>query len=135
LIEYIGRDGEPEAMNIPALICDGCREQITDHGNIYWTVRWRERQRESSPLLASHKHPCYQVVEALIRHDYPLDEGWSGPLSNEADEFLTHLQNNFWHAFADDSAGTYHEHRLVQPRSEAPSDLIARLRSARASAG
>jgi hypothetical protein len=132
LIEYIGRSGEPEAMNVPALICDGCREQVTDHGNIYWSVRWRDGHRESSPLLVSHKHPCYRVVEAIVRNDYPLDAGWSGPLSSEAEDFLRHLENNFRRPFADDAAGTYHEHRLVQPRAEVTPRLMSRLRAYRA---
>lgn len=116
MIEYIARDGEPEAMTCPALICDACRTQVIGDGNIYWAVRYvASGQRQSSPLFVSHKYECSRAVDRIVETTYPFAEGWSGALTEEVNVFLRHLANNAEHAFADDPNGTYLDHDVVHP--------------------
>lgn len=116
MIEYIARDGEPEAMTCPAFICDACRRQVTGAGNIYWAVRYAAPgQRQSSPLFVSHKYECSRAVDQIVETTYPFAEGWSGALSNEIRVFLAQLNHNAEHAFADDPDGTYLDHDVVHP--------------------
>ncbi|WP_157239497.1 hypothetical protein [Catenuloplanes japonicus] len=113
MIEMVARDGPPEAMLCPAFICDACREQVVGSGNIYYRDRWVGDRRQSSPLFVSHKR-CARAVEAILDVFYPQSDGWMD-LCQEMRDFVKSLANNFTHAFADDTKGTYHNHDLVQP--------------------
>lgn len=111
VIEIIGRSGEPEAMNCPALICDGCRKQVTDSGVIVWGVTAGVEPRLSTPLYVAHKGRCDQAVQKGVETEYPEDT-WVW-LSEEADKFLSDLAGNFKRRFEDDKRGTFHEHRIA----------------------
>lgn len=113
MIEMIGRNGPPEAMICPALICDVCREQVADSGNVVYYVRYVEGERESSPLFVSHK-PHDRELRAVMEEAYPLADGWTSQW-DEAKYFMEHLVHNFTHPFADDADGEYLSHRLVLP--------------------
>lgn len=118
MIEILGRSGEPEAMNCPAIICDGCRKQITNSGNIVWGITIGVEPRLSTPLFAAHKGRCDRVVQAGLQDRYPGDQ-WVW-LWEEADHFLEYLNGNFRKPFADDPNGNYHEHRIALPGPQAP---------------
>jgi len=114
VIEYIGRDGPPEAMNCPAFICDVCNQQVVKHGNVMWgtTVGHDpadQPHRQTRPYI-THKDVCVRAFEAWFKRAYP------GPdwllLSDEINTFLQQLAHNFAHAFADDTEGTYLRHRV-----------------------
>ncbi len=112
MIEYIGRDGPPEAKNCPAFICDHCREQVVGSGNVTWCVTFGGGER-SSPIYVSHKQ-CARSVEAWLETIYPRRDGWM-VLWDEMRIFVQQLAYNASHAFADDAEGTYRSHSLALP--------------------
>lgn len=111
MIEIIARSGEPEAMNCPALICDACRKQVTDSGNIIWGTTIGVEPRLSTPLFVAHKGRCDQAVQQGLTTDYPGDE-WVW-LWEEAGKLLVDLAGNFKRRFEGDANGTFHEHRIA----------------------
>lgn len=117
MIEILGRSGEPEAMNCPAIICDACRQQITDSGNIIWGTTIGVEPPLSTPLFAAHKGRCDAALQAGLQDRYPGDQ-WAW-LWEEADHFLKYLSGNFKKPFADDPEGTYREHRIAFPGPQA----------------
>lgn len=117
MIEYIGRSGPPEAMNCPALICDTCREQVVDRGNVIWgcTLGDGNGGRRRTPLYVAHKGRCDRAFDLWFAKAYPREDGWI-QLWEEAADFMRQLAHNLTHAFADDTEGTYHQHHLVLPK-------------------
>lgn len=116
LIEYIGRSGPPEAMNCPALICDTCRKQVVGSGNVIWgSTAGSDGPRRSTPLYVAHKGRCDHAFEKWFAEAYPLADGWM-PLWEEAAVFMRQLAYNLTNAFADDTEGTYHPHKLALPK-------------------
>lgn len=113
MIEMIARSGNPEAMNCPALMCDACRKQVTDSGNIIWGTTIGIEPRAATPLFVAHKGHCDQVVSKGLEAQYPGDE-WVW-LWEEADHFLKYLAGNFTKPFSDDKDGTFHDHRIALP--------------------
>jgi hypothetical protein len=112
MIEIIARDGEPQALLCPALICEACREQVAGPGNIIWF--WRtDPEWQASPLFVAHKH-CNRKVEALLEPVYSFEQGWRRAW-REAKLFLDQLAHNFGNPFADDREGVYHDQVVVQP--------------------
>lgn len=114
MIEIVPRNGPPEAMNCPALICDACRKQVVGGGNILWVRRYVDDKPESSPLMAAHKGQCDQAVEAWLQEHYPTIDGWC-PLWEEAADFVRYLANNLAHSFAEDSDGAYLTQTIIAP--------------------
>lgn len=116
MIEYIGRSGPPEAMNCPALICDSCRKQVVERGNVIWgTTVGADGPRRSTPLYVAHKGRCDRAFDLWFAQAYPTDDGWI-QLWEEAETFMRQLAYNLTHAFADDPDGEYHPHRLQLPK-------------------
>lgn len=114
MIEIVIRDGPPEALTCAAFICDHCRGQVVKSGNVLYAVRHNVgQQRESSPLLVSHKE-CTRAVEMWLKARYPYEAGWLD-CWEEASHFVRHLVNNLTHSFADDSDGEYPSQRIVLP--------------------
>ncbi|RZU72000.1 hypothetical protein EV384_0339 [Micromonospora kangleipakensis] len=112
MIEIVARDGQPQALLCPALVCDVCRLQVAGPGNIVWYAR-TEPERQSSPMFVAHK-PCNRRLEAMLEPVYPRDKGWMG-LWEEADRFIAQLAHNSRHPFAEDPDGTYLDQVVVQP--------------------
>lgn len=117
VIEILGRSGEPEAMNCPVLICDACRKQVVDSGNIIWGSTVGVEPRLSTPLFVSHKGHCDQIVSKDLEEQYP-GEQWAW-LWEEAGHFLRYLAGNFKKPFSDDPDGTFHEHQIALPQGSA----------------
>lgn len=113
MIEMVSRSGQPEAMLCPALVCDTCRDQVTGHGNVLWSIR-HEPQWESSPLFVSHKGQCHRALKYRIAIEYPIAAGWS-QLWNEAGDFMRHLTHNAVQSFADDPDGSYRIVPVIHP--------------------
>jgi hypothetical protein len=114
MIEYVARNGPPEAMLCPALVCDSCRRQVTGEGNILWASRYvgnRDEGRQVTPMFVSHKGHCDQRVTAMMHRGWPPDDydapdanvgdGWSYSWE-EAETMLAQLAHNFTHPFAAD---------------------------------
>lgn len=128
MIEVVARDGEPEALLCPALICDACRKQVAGPGNLLWAVRRPEGgKRQSSPAFVAHKGRCDQVVKKILANLYPLADGWTEQW-DEAGSFLAYLTSNTSKPFADDPDGNYLDHELVQPGGQVLSNLQLRER-------
>ncbi|WP_405580713.1 hypothetical protein [Streptomyces sp. NBC_01092] len=122
MIEYLGRSGPPEAMNCPALICDTCREQVVDRGNVIWgTTAGADGPRRSTPLFVAHKGRCDRAFDLWFAQAYPAADGWL-QLWEEAAVFVGQLTHNLTHAFADDTDGEYHPHHLVLPKERERAD-------------
>lgn len=113
MIEILGRSGEPEAMNCPALICDACRKQVVDHGNILWGTTVGVEPRATTPLFVAHKGDCDVALSGSLEQQYPGDE-WVW-LWEEADHFLEYLNNNFKRALPEGPRVTYHDHQVAFP--------------------
>lgn len=119
MIEYVARSGPPEAMNCPAFICDACREQVVDQGIVTWaTTIVRDGApgpHQQSPIYVAHKGRCDRAVKLWIDQHYPAADGWID-LWDDLEDFVHQLTHNLANAFADDTDGTYHPHRLAHPK-------------------
>lgn len=115
MIEIVARNGPPEALLCAAFICDGCRQQVVREGNLLYVTRYVGEDRESSPLLVSHK-TCTLRVEVLLAHFYPSADGWLD-CSEEISDFIRHLTGNLRRSFASDQEGTYPGQHIVLPVS------------------
>ncbi|MFF1709277.1 hypothetical protein [Streptomyces sp. NPDC058268] len=121
MIEYVPRSGPPEAMNCPTVVCDACREQVVDQGNIIWlakVVRSDEATHEQSPLYAAHKGRCDRSLEAWLKKQHEQHEGQWILLWEELDDFLRQLSHNGANPFAADSEGTYHRAVIRHPKAD-----------------
>lgn len=114
MIEYIGRDGEPEASLCPAFICDACRQQITQ-GLVLHGATYENGHRYATPLHVACRGRCYQQVAAHFHNAYP---GMYGDLTEDIHTFVKHLTHNSTNAFTDDPEGTYHQHTIVMPGTD-----------------
>lgn len=113
MIEILGRSGEPEAMNCPAFICDACRKQVTNSGNIIWGVTVGVEPRLSTPLFVAHKGGCDVAVQRTLEERYSGDQ-WVW-LWEEGGHFIKYLTHNYTHSFDEDIDGTYHPQRVAFP--------------------
>ncbi|MFI7632416.1 hypothetical protein [Microbispora rosea] len=115
MIEIVARNGSPEAMLCPAFICDACRKQVMEAGNVIYAVRYPDQsERETSPLFVAHKGACDMAVQQWLAANYPVADGWSD-LWDEIDDFLAYLGGNFKRSFAEDADGQYVPHVVVMP--------------------
>lgn len=114
MIEMVSRSGPPEALLCPAFICDTCRQQVVNSGNVVYALRLEPR-RESSPLFVAHKGVCDRALESRLAERYPLDEGWT-ELWEELGVFVKQLAHNSTNPFTDDTEGTYRANTVVHPR-------------------
>ncbi|MER7953874.1 hypothetical protein [Streptomyces sp. NPDC096030] len=124
MIEFVPRNGSPEAINCPAFVCDACRKQIAGEGNIVWALKVRDSETETaeqSPLYAAHKGACDQALEAWLMSQY--DSQWV-PLWEEIGTFLKQLVHNTGRDFSQDSKGQYQQlvirHPASNPHSQVP---------------
>lgn len=99
------RNGPPEAMTCPAIVCDYCGGVITGEGNVEWCRRKSERTFVTSPFYFTHKGCSRQCTSVLRRH-YPHQEGWSAAW-RDIGEFLAQLSFNFEHSFENDEDASY----------------------------
>lgn len=109
MIEYIPRSGPPEAMVLPTVICDTCRRQVFDTGNIIWATRVMHdptEPREQSPIFASHKGACDAALEAWLQDQYRIEDNWITSWE-ELETFVTHLAANSKKDFSEDTKGEY----------------------------
>ncbi|MFC8065463.1 hypothetical protein [Streptomyces sp. NPDC057293] len=123
MIEYVPRSGPPEAMNCPAVVCDTCRKQVVGSGNIVWAykvIHGDDEVRQQSPLYAAHKGRCDQALDTWLKKQY--GSGWL-ILWEELDTFARQFQHNTANAFADDSAGEYHQLVIKQPNNDPHSKI------------
>lgn len=107
MIEFVPRNGPPEAMNCPAVVCDTCRKQVVDKGNIHWAVKVNhdnDELRQQSPTFAAHKGRCDRALEAWLRKQY--GDGWIY-LWEELGVWLRQLTHNIANDFDDDTEGEY----------------------------
>lgn len=116
MIEYVARDGPPEAMNCPAFICDICRKQVVGKGIVTWGTTVAHEgdggPHRQTPIYVAHKGRCGRALEVWFERTYPHDDGWMD-LWDDLDDFMRQLAYNLVNAFADDHEGTYRQHRLI----------------------
>lgn len=121
MIEYVARSGPPEAMNCPAFICDTCRKQVVAQGIVTWgTTIGRDGEpgpHRQSPIYVAHKGRCGRALETWFEKNYPAADGWID-MWDDLEDFVRQLANNLANAFADDTEGTYHQHKLTLPHKE-----------------
>lgn len=118
MIEIVPRNGPPEALTCPAVVCDVCRRQITDSGNILWAHKVVGDSGEppaQSPMYAAHKGNCDMAMEKWLKVQY--GQGWI-TLWEEADTFLQQLVHNFTRAFGEDTRGDYQRLIIQHPKSD-----------------
>jgi hypothetical protein len=120
MIEYIPRSGPPEAMILPAVICDTCRRQVAGSGNIVWATKVMHdpsETRQQSPLFAAHKGSCDQALDAWLTEQYRLEDHWI--LSwEELETFIRHLSANSKKDFSEDPQGEYHRFVIKVPSND-----------------
>ena len=123
MIEIVPRSGPPEAMNCPAVVCDTCRKQVVDKGNIVWaykSVYGTDEVRQQSPIYAAHKGACDRALDLWLKKQY--GEGWL-ILWEELGTFMRQLAHNAVNDFADDKKGEYHRLIIKQPATD-PHDAV-----------
>lgn len=88
MITTIVRNGPPEAMTCPAVICDHCGKPIHEQGNALWLSEYSEgSDRPRTTFAFTHKH---------CDHLFDRSGLW---FSEELDRFLEQLVYNFSHQF------------------------------------
>lgn len=123
MIEFVPFSGEPEAANCPAVVCDTCRKQVVEKGNIHWVVKVRIPEgepREQSPVFAAHKGKCDRALETWLRQQY--GEGWIY-LWDELGTFLRQLNFNVARDFEQDPEGEYHQTIIRQPKNNPHNEI------------
>jgi hypothetical protein len=91
MITYIERNGPPEAMSCPAILCDQCLKPITGHGNVMWLPDYDGDTYQVLALAHTHK----ECTAAFERTHHP-DRAWC---SEELDQWLAQIAHNFTHPF------------------------------------
>lgn len=123
MIEIVPRSGPPEALSCPAFVCDTCRKQVVDKGNIVWmlkVIHGDDETRRQSPLYVAHKGRCDQALDLWLKGEY--GDGWI-PMWEELGVFLKQLTHNAVNDFADDKKGEYHRLVIKQPGTD-PHDTV-----------
>ncbi|GAA0969921.1 hypothetical protein GCM10009555_017930 [Acrocarpospora macrocephala] len=118
MIEFVIRNGPPQALICPEFICDTCRKQVTASGNLLYARRTDPRQ--TSPVFVAHKGACDRALTKWLGTAYPEADGWHHSWE-EIQFFLSNLVHNFDHPYADDPDGEYLDHQLVLPLAGAKS--------------
>jgi hypothetical protein len=90
VITILHRNGPPEAMTCPAVICDHCGDPIHNDGNALWLTDQDDGRTFRITTAFVHK-ACDRAFEAT----HP-DGHWS---CRELGEFLQQLAHNFEHPF------------------------------------
>lgn len=114
------RSGPPEAMILAAIICDCCRRQVFDSGNLIWATKVIHEDSEipeQSPLFAAHKGSCDIKLDAWLQDQYPIDDHWIISWE-ELGTFIHHLTMNSKKDFSEDPEGEYHRFVIKFPAQE-----------------
>lgn len=92
MITFIDRNGPPEGLTCPAILCEHCGEPIHQRGLVLWQVNYGDRgERPSvSPLAFVHQGRCDQAFDAAHPGHW---------CSRELDQFLEQLAHNFREPF------------------------------------
>ncbi|MFJ4274036.1 hypothetical protein ACIP29_26165 [Streptomyces coelicoflavus] len=94
MIEYVGVLGPPEALNYPISVCDTCREQGVERGNVIWgTTAGAPGLRRGTPIHVAHKGRCDAALDLWFAQVYFDADGWM-QLSEELDVFARQLARN-----------------------------------------
>lgn len=93
MITFIDRNGPPEGLLCPAILCDSCLQPVNGEGWVLWQPRYSDDRRDNRPTIASlafvHPGDCDHAYEQAHGHHY------SSPLG----EFLTQLAYNYANPF------------------------------------
>lgn len=121
-IAFVARNGPPEAMRCPMLLCDACggriqsgdgkrdpeAQRLEDRPGI--SVSWARYvdgdrpapdRLESSPTFFVHKGRCDRAFQKYVEQFYRLDDGWTNGWDDVANVFAQ-LSHNMTHPFEDD---------------------------------
>lgn len=94
MIEYVARSGPSDALNYPIFVCDTCRKQVTERGNVVWGCTLGvPGPRRSTPVFITHKGRCDTAFDRWFEQEYPDGDGWM-QLSEEFDVFARQLAHN-----------------------------------------
>jgi hypothetical protein len=93
-ITLVDRNGPPEALTCPAVICDDCGEPINARGPVGGLAVWipatgHDDRPTVNALAFVHKGACDRAWSAGKRHAY----------SRDLDEFMAQLSHNFANPF------------------------------------
>ena len=121
-IVSVPRNGPPEAMSCPVMLCDGCGDRIHQGGTEFeapdrarrpgMAVTWSRyvghdtdgpahTRLESSPMFFIHKGQCDRAFRAYGEQFYPLEDGWT-QLWDDIEGVMQQLAHNMTHPFEDD---------------------------------
>lgn len=75
-----------DGLNCPVILCDVCRKQITNSGNVYWIS---QPDRDTSSFWFTHKWPCSYLDRAIEKETGAL------VLFEELDRWMKQLAHNF----------------------------------------
>lgn len=138
MITFVDRNGPPEAMTCPAVVCDECGEPIyagivedakgagSDGGPVKGWVLWHTRHEAGRPVVECfhtvHGGPCDRV---FTRRAECGDNGRHA--SRGLDPFLAQLAHNFAHPFGTIEDAKDVEDGPVEYVAPAPSGWRLRL--------
>jgi hypothetical protein len=109
------RNGPPEAMACPGVICDYCGEFVTGDGNVEWFKRCDDEMGPIiSPFYFTHSDSC-SLSFSREKGETTYSDGWL-PHRIRLSQFLRYLQHNLAHRFEEDRAVGMGEAEYVAPR-------------------